>query len=217
MLSESSFVKLKEHFSYIYKPCLSLWLWCENSMWHDLEEADWQPAKLGTSNNPCNAHENTIACDLLFKSSLSIVLWLIFSLFTPPLLLLTWQVSEISKNRQLKCWVKNVISAHALVLLKDEIGDVSGTYWSVQIGFGKAALHKDPRGRCCCCCFLKHLYDDLWKIVPDACCNSNFLRICWEARVLSSRTVRNVPAVSLDVWSHSCESDLRMYKWFILC
>ncbi len=148
--------------------------WKQHVAW--LRRGRLQPAKLGTANNPCIAHENTTAYDLLFKSSLSIVLWLIFSLFTPPLLVLTWQVPEISKNRQLKCWVKNVISAHALVLLKDETGDVSGTYWSVQIGFWKAALHKDPRGRYCCC-FLKHLYDDLWKIVPDACCNSNFLRL----------------------------------------
>lgn len=64
-------------------------------MWHDVDEADWKPAKLGTVNSPCIAHENTIDCDLLFKSNLSIVLWLIFSLFTPPLLVLTWQVSEI--------------------------------------------------------------------------------------------------------------------------
>lgn len=69
-----------------------------------LEEGDWHPAKLGTANNPCVARENMVACDLLYKSSQSVVLWLIFNLFPPPLLVLTWQVFEKSKkkNRQSK-------------------------------------------------------------------------------------------------------------------
>ncbi|XDV51774.1 hypothetical protein PO909_020598 [Leuciscus waleckii] len=53
--------------------------------------------------------------------------------------------------------------------------------------------------------------DDLWKIVPDACCNSNFLKHCWEACAPSSWTVWNVPAVSIDVWNHRCEIDLGLF------
>jgi len=112
----------------------------------------------------------------------------------------------------LKCWVNNAISGHALVLFKEGNGDVSGSDWSVQIDFGR---HRSIRTRgdsvVVVVVFLRHLSDDLCKIVPDACCNSNFLKNCWEACAPSSWTVWNVPAVSIDVWNHRCEIDLGLF------
>lgn len=93
--------------------------------------------------------------------------------------------------------------------LKKRMGDVSGRDWSVQIDFGR---HHSIRTRGDSVVFLRHLQDDLWKIVPDACCNSNFLKHCWEACAPSSWTVWNVPAVSIDVWNHRCEIDLGLFN-----